>query len=376
MDGSRVIPTIVGGLGVLLASGVMIGFAMGREADYADLSPAPDAIEWRDGEETTVWLETNRRDVELRLDGTALALGDLRRRSDGGAETVMGRSLGCQDWAVSFLRPAAIGTAGTGFQVQGNAAGAFSGEDVQLRYREAGTSTWTAATVSAGASFSHDVTGLAAGKTWEVEALSSGDFPPTLTRAVTVNLTAMTSTYDRAAQELSLLAGRGLGLLACAEADDVLLTLHGEEGAELNRYLVDVGAEAAAQAAIGHQSRRVCVDSQTRVNYLSGGELVGAALSADDFGLGGTLVSVSVADEEEGSDVFWFFDFAAITNGFAQMRVSEAGASGTLGLDADRVYVVRVTGTDTAGDTASLNLGVWLDQATISADGDGLCPTT
>ena len=38
-----------------------------------------------------------------------------------------------------------------------------------------------------------------------------------------------------------MLEDTGLGLIACGVKEDVLITLHGDDGEELNRYLVDVG---------------------------------------------------------------------------------------------------------------------------------------
>ena len=42
------------------------------------------------------------------------------------------------------------------------------------------------------------------------------------------------------AEEAHLLQGGGLSLLACDVHEDVIVTLHGDDGVELNRYLVDV----------------------------------------------------------------------------------------------------------------------------------------
>ena len=382
MNVGRMVPATVLGLGALTAAVGVVTFAIGDEPDYADLSPAPDAVVWRGNEETTVWLEANRRDVELRIDGVALGLGNLKRSSEDG-ETVLGRSLGCEEWAVSYLTADNVAEDGAGFRVRGDAVGDFSGTNVQLRYRE-GAEPWPTPTlVTAAAAWTHALSGLDAGKTWEVEASSSDEFPKSLTRSITVDTSVETVTEDRAAQEMSLLVGYGVGLVACAVADDVLVTLHGDEGAELNRYLADVGAAAAAPAATpaapvnrGNTTLQLCVDADaSRADYLSGAESVGAAFSASDFGLSGSP-DYTLADAVDGSGHAYFFSLNS-----GQLTVTGAGAGDTAGLDADRVYSVRITATDADGDSAYLDVGVWLDTSTVSnpdgdvstVDGDGSC---
>ena len=119
----------------------------------------------------------------------------------------------------------------------------------------------------------------------------------------------------------------------------------------------------------GYMALRVCVDADDQqVNYLDGGELVGETFDAADFGLGeADSIILSGGDE---TDYHYFFNLSAA----GQLSVSEAGASG-LGLDADRVYPLRVTATDegTLVESASIDVGVWLDTSTLSPGDDGQC---
>ena len=173
-------------------------------------------------------------------------------------------------------------------------------------------------------------------------------------------------------QEVHLLADTGVSLLACDAAEDIAVTLHGDGGEELNRYLVDVLAVATSTPQPArYETRRVCVDSiptgTSTPDYLSGGELVGDAFDAADFGLSGT-VTYALGDVVEGSGHVFFFVWGT-TSG--QIEVSAAGAADVLGLDADRVYQVRVTATDAYGASGYKDVGVWLD----ISDPDGLSPS-
>ena len=177
--------------------------------------------------------------------------------------------------------------------------------------------------------------------------------------------------------DLILPDGIGVALVACAEAEDVIVTLHGDEGVELNRYLVDVHPTDPApvpQAAPGkaHQDVRICVDgADNRGNYLDGWEYAGAPLVAGDFGLAGTLTSVELQDLA-GNQYRYFFA-ASLDAGAVQMRVSPAGAGNSAGLDVDRVYPLAVAVEDDQAETATLTIAFWLDRHTLSPNDDGRC---
>ena len=94
-------------------------------------------------------------------------------------------------------------------------------------------------------------------------------------------------------------------------------------------------------------------DSQP--NYLDGGENVGGSLDAAAFGLDGTLATAALSGPNA------FFSLFTLSGGFLQLHVSDAGAS-ALGLDDDKVYPVTVTAGIGSEDTASLDVGVWLDR--------------
>lgn len=128
-------------------------------------------------------------------------------------------------------------------------------------------------------------------------------------------------------------------------------------------------------ADAGYQTLRVCVDSaDAQTNYLDGGEVVGDPLDADDFGLVGTTTIKAITVADIGVEqARWYFT-ASLSSGTVQLTVSDPGAS-DFGLDADRVYPIRLTATDDtdAANTASLDLGVWLDTTTLSPRDDGGC---
>lgn len=185
----------------------------------------------------------------------------------------------------------------------------------------------------------------------------------------------------------------GVGIVACSEAGDVVLTLHGKDGVELNRYFVDIHADPVTPdppaPEAGYDTRRVCVDAaDDRANYLDGGETVAGVFDADAFGLAGTIQSATLTDVVEG-DAYSYLLTYGVSGGDIQLYVSDAGASG-FGLGAERIYPVRLTATDdtaveddpdtpdvdesAAGTTASLDVGVWIDNTTLSPNDDGRCP--
>ena len=180
-----------------------------------------------------------------------------------------------------------------------------------------------------------------------------------------------------------LLKDTGVALKACSEHDDVLLTLHGDSGTELNRYVVDIGPPAPTPTPTpaptatpnpyaGSVTRKVCVDDIAgRSAYLDGSELVGAAFDNDDFELSGTITSASIGEAEEGELYRYFFGYT-LTTGALQLTVSDAGAADTQGLDNEQVYPVRLEASD-GTDTRFLDVAVWVDSSNLSPSDDGLC---
>ena len=395
---------LVIGLAILAAVAVLIRLAIGSEPDYADLAPAPDTAVWEVGDETTVWLETNRRNVELRINSVALGVGNIERVfPEAGVAMTLGRAEGCVTWAVNGLELGAVtGSGGSrSVRVDGtvNRNGHAGSLDVHMRVFTEGDDPSggleQAVTILAGVDNNDFV--------WTVnvtpdaprvfEASHDAKFPEVYTRRITVDPASGEATADTEAEGLLVPMGGGLGIIACSQHDDALITLHGEDGEELNRYLVDVHTKPTPAAATpppdaGYNIRRVCVDAtDNQVNYLSGGELVGGTFDAAAFGLSGTIQSVQLDDTAPDHHYQYFFSYT-VTSGEVQLLITDAGASG-LGLGSDQVYPVRLTATDNSGveddpdtadvdefvpdATAHLDLGVWVDSSTLSPGDDGLC---
>ena len=175
---------------------------------------------------------------------------------------------------------------------------------------------------------------------------------------------------------LTVHGGAELTLLAC-ETDAVDLTLRiggrGEEGL-LATYSVTI-ADALPSAAADPRLRRVCADG---ARLLSGGELVGAAFAAADFGLS------TIDTLELRGDASAFFSLSASR----AMTVSELGAAAGVGMVAGETYEVVVTATTAAiaddpltttvdetvaATAAELDVTIWVDQDFPSAAGDGVC---
>ena len=354
---------------------------------YADLVPAPDTIIWEQGDETTLWLQTNRNAVELRINSVDLGVGNIERAfPEARSAMLLGRSEGCLSWVVSSLYATQVNANGysLAFAISRNG---FTGDaTVYTRARPVdGTFGVTVSTViSSGSNSGAQTSSVTAGE-WVIEASNDSEFPEATTRRISVTVgPAPSSTRDDEVETLILYPDMGVGLVACSEANDVVLTLHGDDGEELNRYLVDIHADSPAATQnpdTGYEVRRLCVDAADRqVNYLDGGEEAGEAFDKADFGLTYDVDSVVLEDTSADSDYRYFFGYS-LTGGGVQLLVSDVGASG-LGLDSDKVYQVRMTATDegdatavppVATATASLDVGVWLDTSTLSPADDGRC---
>ena len=98
------------------------------------------------------------------------------------------------------------------------------------------------------------------------------------------------------------------------------------------------------------------------------------------LGLAYNVDSLVLVDTSADTEYRYFFSYS-LSGGGVQLLVSDVGASG-LGLDAHKVYPVRMTATDegdptadtpVAPTTASLDVGVWLDITTLSPGDDGIC---
>ena len=85
-----------------MAAAGIATFVMSEAPDYANLVPAPNEIVWEQGDETTVWLQTNRDNVDLKVSSVALGLGSIERVfPESGESMVLGTAgglpgLGCQ----------------------------------------------------------------------------------------------------------------------------------------------------------------------------------------------------------------------------------------------------------------------------------------
>ena len=353
------------GMGGVLAAAGVITFAVGDEPDYADLVPAPDTIVWEEGDETTVWLQTNRNDVGLRIDSVSLGVGNIERIfAETGTAMTLGRAEGCVDWAVNGLELGSSVHSGTDREV--TVAGTvnrngFTGDlHAYLRTYVEGADLSDQSNILKPSSDYVVVPDGDDDFTWAVtvspdskrvfEASHDDDFPEVYTRRITVDPETAEATSDTEAEGLLVPQGGGVGVIACSQHDDALITLHGEDDEELNRYLVDVHRKAAAQPAMpppdaGYTIRRVCVDAtDSQVNYLSGGEEVGGPFDEDDFGLDGTIQSIQLGDTAADHHYQYFFSYT-LSSGEVQLLITGAGASG-LGLDSDQVYPVRLTATD------------------------------
>ena len=416
MQVAKYIPVaILGLLAVLVAVGI-IEYAVGDEPDYADLVPAPDSIVWEEGDETTVWLSANRDDVQIRIASVDLGVGSFHRLIPStGSVQMLGRGEGCLPWAVTDLEVYNIADASgspAGKQVsvrgaisRGAETGAVSvyrriypvGADIKgLTDNSTGVSQVTgdiaangvilrfemAASTDSAQEFTSNLYRIPATEgRWVVEASYDSRFPATSRIATTGDVSDLDDWLPAMAEasEVILPQDVGIGLVACAEASDVQLTLHDDLGAELNRYLVDIHADTTAPtpqatpSGVNPIDVRVCVDSaDNRGDYLDGWEYVGSALDAVDFGLSaGDLTGSALTDAIDDSGYVYYF-VAELVSGDLRIRVSPAGASDTAGLDADRVYPLTVEAVQSSL-SAKRTLGIWLDTTTLSPNDNGLC---
>ena len=367
------------GLGGVLAAAGIVTVVMNDEPDYADLVPAPDSIVWNEGQETTFFVSTNLDDVDMRINSVALGIANVQGAvPHSGVLMVLGASVGCQDWAVSKLS-ATVTATGYELEIEVDRDNFTGPAEVFIRHRDDEDSAWVDYTSLRvpGDELTKGYTSNTAKQ--QIEASSDSSFPTALTRFITIDRDAGAATVDEEAETLLMLPDTGVGLRGCSDHEDVRVTLHGEDGDELNRYEFDIGAAATPTPAptatpspdAGYTTRRICADdSSDRSLYLTGGELVGAAFTAARFGLS-SLAKVTIGDVPGSAEHRYFFN--GTLSGSYQVTVSDAGAGNSQGLDAEVVYPIRLTATDTAGRTKYLDVGVWLDTSVLSPNVDGRC---
>ena len=386
MSGGSVLAVVLGGLVILTLLALLVARSVtvrvNPEAAYADLAPAPDSRPWGTGDERSFWLSTNRPGVELRVSSVALGTGSIDRVFPESGRERLGGAVGCLDFAVVSLTATSIAV--TSFDAEGlvERPPGTGAATVHIRSRMPGQA-WSAPDSlqlpPGDPGFTHSFPTVTEG-VWEVEVSGSPEFHEAATRRTTVDTTAGTATTDDAPDGLHLPQDAVVGILACREHDDVVLSLHGEDGAELNRYFVDIGPPRPKPTPTlspdaGYAVRRVCVDDpDSPAAYLDGGETVGASFLQADFGgrLAGPVSAASLSSVVPGDSNIYFFEHS-VSGGAVQLSVSGLGAADQ-GLDTDQSYPVRLTARDAAGATAFLDVGVWLDSSETSPNGDGLCP--
>ena len=375
--GRRGIAGVVVALGVALLAVFLVQLAIGAEADYAALVPAPDSINLREGEEAAFWLSTNRHAVELRIDSIDVGLGVIHYRGAAQGQTAtLGHSTGCLDWAVSHLEIEAVGNRSMSFSGTVD-RGSETGElTVHTRLYSASNPT-----VSIGqdikvsgpsdTDFSVNWSLLSTDTDYVLEASHNDYFSGPETRSVTFTTgDADSGTSETAEEKILLIEGSGIGLIGCHEHDDVVVTLHGENGAELARYKLDVlaaePANTAPQFATDYVLRVVCVDSATTTaDYFDAGEEVGDVVTATDAD--SATLSYALAPESGELDYAYF----EIDNA-AQITVSSLGADGDSGLGAERLYTFLVVADDSNGGQADVRVIAQV-KLSESSTGDGSC---
>ena len=356
---------------------------MPEPAAYADLVPAPDEIVWAEGDHTTLWLSTNRHAVDVEIDSIALGLGDIEERNQGQEEShILGVGPGCLDLVVASLT--VEHDTGSAWRVSGTVdRGPNTTGDVEahIRYYRPDTQapedgTEIDVTISAG-SDDYSLNLVPSSGLRRVQFSTNEHYPAAFTRQVDFDPADTTSGGTVTGEEVfHMIENTGLGLIACGEEEDVLVTLHGDEGVELNRYLVDVGpaptptpvpaATPAAPPALALQTLRFCPDAAApRDAILTGAEAVGTVTAS-----GSGTIEYSLAAAGDSRD-YAFFELDPTTGA---VTVSDAGADDHTGIDGTRLYAFDVVATDDSGLTSSVTVVAQVDLSNVSTNGDGVCP--
>ena len=389
MSGGAVIAIALGGvviatlLALFLARNITV--QVDPEADYADLVPAPDAALWRVGDERTAWLSTNRHFVDVRIDSIGVGLGTMRARG-GGQPLALGRLIGCVGAAVSGIAVSGL-TPNYGFvTITVDYASHRPGYRLMVYYRiyrdsetrRMATPTTHLLTVPASGPLTHSFGHYPMnGGRHYIDVSLDRHFPAmtTLTLSFVHGEGARDVSISKE-EEIRLLEKTGVDLLGCHEHEDVLITLYGKRGEELNRYFVDV-LEAPTPTPVPpavlppdfvneYASLRFCADAaKPRRAILSGGELVGSVTATGKAPLAYSLGSVP---GRRSDYAFFKIDPAGA------VIVSDLGADDTTGMDGSRLYSLSVRATDANGLTGEAAVAVQLSLAPISRRGDGRCP--
>ncbi len=372
-------------LALLVARNVTV--QVNPEEDYANLVPAPDSVEWRVGDQRTVWLSTNRRYVDMRVDSIGLGPGTMRGRG-GGQILDLGHSIGCVNAVVSGIAITNL-SADSGLAAISVDYGSYSpGDTLRIYYRiyrtmetrRTANILGALVTVPSSGALTYTINLSAAdgpGR-YYIDASLDGHFPAITTQRVYFlhrdgeDPSVTVSRED----EMHLLKDTGIELAGCHERGEVLVTLHGDGGGELNRYFVDV-LEAATPTPVptavvppdfgaDYAALRFCADAATpRGSVLSGGEEVGTLT-----GSGGPGLVYSLGGAGDDRD-YAFFEIDASTG---SITVSDLGADDTTGMDGTRLYSFSVQATDDGGLTGEATVAAQLNLTSISTGGDGSCP--
>ena len=349
-------------VGVQLILLVILAF-WPRSPAHAHLVPAPDTVQWRVGQERTVWVETNVQAVELRVHSIDLGLGDIARLDQAQAAT-LGRATGCLDSAVSSITADHIDDTSAIVTFTIDYGSRVAGETLTVYHRiyEEGQTPGEglAGTVDVAVPATGLLTGtvsytsLHTGVRQYIEASTSQHFPHEATHYISfVPEDGGAAVVVTGEDDFHLAAGTGIGLIGCHEDEDVLVTLHSGDGKELQRYVVDVQSAPPPTPAptptpappgfpSGHVVARVAVvDVASRDLYFAGGESVATVAAT-----GGTSpVTYSLAPGD-GSLAFVFFD---VDQGTGAVTVSAAGADDHAGLEVDQIYTFEVRVEDANG---------------------------
>ena len=287
---AKPVPGMILVLAMALAAVVLVNLATGAQPDYADLMPAPASIVWREGDESELWLSSNRRAVDMRVDSIAVGIDGLSLRAESGEVFALGEGVGCLAAVVSGVEVTNTTSTSATLTVSLDRMDSTARTVYWRSYKTDADppDTPSSATTTLSA-VSITLSSLVEGDKYRADVSLDEHFPAATTRSATFTAgDSDSATSDQRGVEIPVLEGTGVRMIACNEHEDVVISLHGDDGAELNRYLVDVLAAAAVNAEPdfvdgAYTVRQVCVDdTASTAAYLSGNEQVGAAVTATD----------------------------------------------------------------------------------------------
>ena len=340
----------------------------GGQDDYAALEPAPDSVVWRAQEGWTFRLGSNVGGVDLRIAGVALGVAGIGSPGiDSGTAVELAQGRGCLEAVVSLVSVSNIAGAAATLSIGVDRGVSASDLTVYQRLHAADQdlpATSTQATIgNPDVSQDTQLASLQEGQRYRVDVSLDAHFPPGLTRSVTfVAGEPGSATPARGGQVVPVFEDLTWELLACHEAEDVLVSLHGSDGEELRRYLVDVlpaspptpvPTAAPAPPVFPEDyiaARLSVVDAVSRDLYFVGGEPVATVLAT-----GGTApLTYSLAPAANSLD----FVFFALDGSTGAVTVSDGGADDHAGLELDHIYTFRVGATDANGLAADAYVAV------------------